>query len=278
MIDEQELQAWRDALAEEPAGWDFSTLTGYREEEPPWRWRTLVENLAAMSDRVLDLGTGGGEVLASLADVLPAGTLATEGWPPNVPVARERLAPLGIEVLEHDPDDPDPRRARVPVPDASFDLILDRHESFDAHEIARVLAPGGAFLTQQVGGDDAREIGELFGHDRPFGEVTLENAVHDLVAAGLRVDRADAFHGRYEFDDVPVLLRSLRRVPWDAPADLDADRHRELLEELHARTRRGPFVATVSRFLVLARAPEPAGAARVDFATLPRDELDVPRV
>ena len=284
MTDEQELQRWREALAEEPVGRDLSALTGCREEAPPWSWRTLVENLAPMSDRVLDLGTGGGEVLASLLDVLPEGTVATEGRAPDLQTARERLEPLGIEVLAHGITDPGERagaaaqQAPLPVADDSFDLILARHQGFDAAEIARVLMADGAFLTQQVGGEDAREIREAFGIPSPYAEVTLENIVHQLGAAGLRVDRSDSFHGRYEFDDMPTLLRRLRRVPWGAPEDLDVDRHRDALEKLHSRMQDGPLVATASRFVVLARAPEAPSTGRTDFAGLARDELEVPRV
>lgn len=273
--DEQELQRWRDALAEQPTGWDFSTLTGFREEEPPWRWRTAVENLSQKADRVLDLGIGGGEVLASLADALPEGTVATEGWAPNLPIARERLVPLGIEVVEHDSEAPG---ARLPFEDDSFDLILSRHEAFAPADVARVLRPSGAFLTQQVGGDDLREVREAFGLGDPHADVTLESMVHDLVAAGLRVDRSHAFHGRYEFDDMSSLLGYLRRAPWDAPEDLDVDRHREALERLAAQMQDGPLIATVSRFVILARAPEAPDAGRVDFSALTGQDLEVPRV
>jgi hypothetical protein len=48
---------------------------------------------------MLDMGTGGGEALAGLADRAPR-TIATEAWPPNVPVAGRRLLPLGISVIQ----------------------------------------------------------------------------------------------------------------------------------------------------------------------------------
>lgn len=275
MTDEQELQRWRDALAEQPTGWDFSALDGYREDEPPWRWRTLVENLAPMADRVLDLGTGGGEVLASLVDVLPEGTTATVRGDLDPPRARERLEPLGIEVHEHDPER---AGSRLPFADAAFGLVLCRHEAFDATDVARMLRPGGTFLTQQVGGDDGHEIRALLGKDDVHPEATLENTVHALTRAGLRVDRSDAFHGRYEFDDVPTLLHYLRRVPWDAPEDLEGDGCRDALERLHARLREGPFVATVSRYLVQASTPEATDTGRTDFSELVGEHLPVPRV
>lgn len=273
--DEQELQRWREALAEQPTGWDLTGLTGHREEEPPWRWRTLVENLAPMAERVLDLGTGGGEVLAALADVLPEGTVATAAHTTDLRAARERLAPLGIEVLEHDPEAPG---ARLPVPDASLGLVLSRHQAFDAQDVVRVLAPGGTFLTQQAGGEDGQEIRELFGHDARRPEVSLESTVHELTRAGLTVDRADAFHGHCAFEDVPALLRHLRRVPWDAPEDLDVDRHREVLERVNARMAAGPFTVTVSRYLVQASTPAPPDSGRTDFSQLLGEHLDVPRV
>lgn len=275
MTDEQELQRWREAHAELPTGWDLSALAGFREEEPPWRWRTLVENLAPMADRVLDLGTGRGEVLASLVDVLPEGTTATEGRASRLPVARERLTPLGIEVHEHDPE---AAGSRLPFADAAFGLVLNRHGDFDATDVARLLRPGGTFLTQQVGADDGHEIRELFGRGDARPEVTLENTVHALTGAGLRVDRSDAFHGHFELDDVPTFLRYLRRAPWDAPEDFDVDGCRNVLEHLQARLREGPFLVTVSRYLVQASAPEAPDAGRTDFSELVGEHLQVPRV
>lgn len=275
MVDEQDLASWRAALAEQPTGWDVRALTGCHEQEPPWSWRTLVENLAPMSGRVLDLGTGGGEVLSSLTDVLPGRTHATEGWAPNLPIARARLEPLGIQVHEHDAER---AGSRLPFPAESFDLVLSRHEAYDAADVARVLAPGGALLTQQVGGDDLQEIRAAFGLEPPFPEVTLENFVHELHRCGLTVQRSDAFHGTYEFDDVAALLAYLCRSPWDAPADLDVDRHRPQLEALEEERAGGPLTATASRFLILARAPGHPDVGRTDFATIAREYLEVPRV
>lgn len=261
--DDLELARWRAALSEQPTGRDVTAPGGSHELEPPWSWSTLVGNLAPMSDRVLDLGTGDGEVLASLAEVLPEGTSATESWPPNVPIARARLAPLGIEIHEHNADRPG---SRLPFPDGTFDLVLSRLESYDAHDVARVLAPGGSFLAQQVGADDLRELDDAFEIEPAHPDVTLENAVHDLTRAGLTVERSDSFHGTISFDDMASLLGYLRRIPWHGPDDLDVDRHRSELEALAQQLRTGPLTASTSRFLVLARAPSAPDVGRPDFA------------
>ena len=54
---------------------------------------------ARKSPDLLDLGTRGGEWLAELP-YRPRRTIATEAWPPNVRVAKARLAPLGIHVVQ----------------------------------------------------------------------------------------------------------------------------------------------------------------------------------
>lgn len=271
---EDELASWREILAEQPTGWDFSDLEGIRHPETPWSYETIVRNLVVTAHRVLDLGTGGGELLATLADVLPEGTVATEGWAPNVPLARDRLARLGIEVVQYHCEE----GARLPFEDDSVDLILCRHDSFDAADVARVLAPRGAFLTLQVGGDDLQEIPAAFGIEPPYPENTLMNAQNALVRAGLTVERADVVHDRYEFADMTTLLRFLRRVPWMAPEGLDADRHREGLERLAAEFEDGPFTATATRFVILARKPGEVDEGRTDFSSLPTDDLEVPQV
>src|SRR6187549_330120 len=95
--DDAALLAWlREEAARPVEGWDFSYLAGrMREDAPHWDYRQVVTAALGESGALLDLGTGGGEFLSSLRP-LPALTCATEGYAPNLPVARRRLAPLGI--------------------------------------------------------------------------------------------------------------------------------------------------------------------------------------
>jgi SAM-dependent methyltransferase len=133
-------------------GWDFSYLTGrWLEREPHWSYEAIMREALVGVGSLLDMGTGGGEFLASLAP-LPADTAATEGYAPNVPLARQRLAPLGIEVAAMSDDD------ALPFADGRFDLVINRHEFYDPIEVYRVLKPGGLFITQQVGGQDNIEL------------------------------------------------------------------------------------------------------------------------
>jgi hypothetical protein len=60
---------------------------------------------------------------------------------------------MGIAVVQDEgaPDNSDQNgdRARLLFRDGAFDLVANRHEAFVATEVARVLSPGGTFVTQQ---------------------------------------------------------------------------------------------------------------------------------
>ncbi|MDP9311724.1 MAG: class I SAM-dependent methyltransferase [Chloroflexota bacterium] len=223
------------------SGWDFAYLHGRMEEaETSWNYAELVRARLAGVPAVLDLGTGGGEFLARLAP-LPSRTVATEGYPSNVAIAQVRLGPLGVEVVPvvGAPDNRDQQRSQgsgtLPFPDASFPLVINRHESYYPAEINRILQGGGSFMTQQVGAAHYQELKTLF--DRPPARDPLWNltfAVEQLEQAGFRVvDRREEFPETV-FRDVGAVVYYLRAVPWDVPG-FAVQRYRERLVELHRR-------------------------------------------
>ena len=79
-----------EALTAPFLGWDFSWLDRRSRTEPlPWDYCARVAGLARSAWTMLDMGTGGSEALSLLPDRAPR-TVATESWPPNVPVAGRR--------------------------------------------------------------------------------------------------------------------------------------------------------------------------------------------
>ncbi|BCJ74392.1 methyltransferase [Catellatospora sp. IY07-71] len=230
-------------------GWDFGVFHGrYVQGAPSWDYRALVQERLRTTGALLDLGTGGGEFLASLAP-LPPVTAATEGFPPNVAVARRRLAPLGVIV--HDTTGaPD----RLPFPDESFDLVLSRHEAYDPAEVHRVLRPGGVFVTQQVGGRDLEQLNAaLGGPPHPFRSWDLASAVTGLEQAGLTVlDRHEQLVPA-TLHDIGAVVLLLRITPWQIPG-YDLDTYTPRLRDLHHRLAAGnPLHVTGHRFLTTAR-------------------------
>ncbi|AZS89856.1 methyltransferase domain-containing protein [Streptomyces griseoviridis] len=272
-------------------GWDFSWFEGRAAEaRPSWGYARAMAGRLARADAVLDVQTGGGEVLAealthtaapgptatpttapapnpvpsapgptaprtpsTLAAPAPALVVATEGWGPNVRRATRLLGPLGVAVVAS------PEDAPLPFADGAFDLVVSRHPvrpHWD--EIARVLRPGGRYFAQHVGPASVFELVEFFLGPQPDA---VRSARHpdreraDAEAAGLDVVELRAERLRMEFHDIGAVVHFLRKVVWMVPG-FTVTEYEERLRALHARIESdGPFVAHSTRHLFDARKP-----------------------
>ncbi len=241
---------WSDVYARPVSGWDFSELEGVTQDQTPWSYERLAREALTGVLSVLDIGTGGGEFLDRIGDGLPPDTMATEGWEPNVAIASSSLGSRGIPVLPYRAG----RDSAMPFGTHRFDVVLARHEAYDAAEVARVLRPGGVFLTQQVEAQNLRELRGLLGFAAPYPEQTLDAHVEAAAAAGLVVERSELWQGQTTFPDVASLVRYLAMVPWEAPGDFSPERYADTLLEL-ARAR-ASLTFAVRRFLLIARLPD----------------------
>lgn len=240
-------------------GWSFDWIRD-RWEVPatPWDLAAIVREGLGPDSVLLDLGTGGGEFLRSVLAALPARpkeVYATEGYAPNLAFARAELEPLGVRVLPVGSD------RKLEVPDGSVDRVLARHEAFDAREVARVLRPGGRFVTQQVGGRNHRELSELLGRapEPAVNRVDSAAALAEEVArAGVVVELAREAVATERVRDVGALVYFLRAAPWEVPG-FSVRRFRPALEGIHARIERtGALELTSHRLLVVGRRGGPA--------------------
>jgi SAM-dependent methyltransferase len=228
-------------------------------ESPSWSYPALARSILSNAQSALDMGTGEGGVLASLAP-LPRLTVAYEEWWPTVPTARERLKPLGVQLVVAlgSPDNvgaPDLRRRRPGLPFCSeaFDVILNRHEAFDPFEIHRIIKPGGRFLTQQVGSDEAASVRTLLGLPVDHSTWAAAPAIDQLQPAGWTIDDVREARLPMKFADIAALIGYIRTIPW-AYRDLDWASVRPRLQQLHRQSQSDPIEATSHRFVVLARA------------------------
>ena len=232
-------------------GWDFSWFEGRAtEERPPWGYSRLMAGRMATAAAALDVQTGGGEVLAEIPR-RPALLAATESWAPNLRLARRRLEPLGAAVVQSADD------AGLPFRSACFDLVVSRHPTVTVWaEIARVLRPGGHYLSQQVGAGSVRELTVAMMGPYPVNDArSPARALAAAKAAGLAVCDLREATLRMTFDDVGAVVYFLRKVPWIVPG-FTVERYRDELTSLHDRIqRKGPFVASAERFLIEAEKP-----------------------
>lgn len=253
--DEQALfEFWLNEAQHPFSGWDFSHIidTG-RMRTVPLTWSYTSEVLPRLHrvESVVDLGTGGGEYL-SLLQPLPPRTVATEGYAPNLPLARARLEPLGVEVIPCESDE------HLSLADADFDLVINRHTSYAPREVFRVLRPGGEFVTQQVGGEDDWDLNMLLGARPSLGaaEWRANRAAEGLQAAGFEVlVRREDFPVKRYFD-VGAIVYYLTAVPWQVK-DFSVETYRDALLHIHRRILDdGHLDVRSHRFCLVARKPE----------------------
>lgn len=230
-------------------GWDFSGLDGRMVEEPlPWDYKQAVLALIREETVMLDMGTGGGEFLLSLNP--PQGrTYATEAYLPNFELCRKKLPQYGIDVrLVYDDND-------LPFEDGMFDLIINRHESFSAGEVFRLLKPGGVFVTQQVGGQNNRELSRfLLGDDRMATDAAfdLQRTAELLEDAGFIVTERREYYPELRFHDIGALVRFAKIIEWEFP-DFSVDRCFEPLCRLQEHLADQGYVASREhRFFIAA--------------------------
>ncbi len=242
--------AWREEEDQaQIRGWDFSHIHGRFEEEQdlPWSYREIVREHLRREDALLDCDTGGGEFLLSLRH--PADrTAATEGYPPNVRLCAERLLPLGIDFRAY------AGPAAIPWPDGAFDRILNRHGAFHAPELFRLLRKGGVFITEQVGGENDRDLVErvLPEAEKPFPHMNLAEQRAAFEAAGFRILRAEEAYRPILFYDVGAFVWFARIIQWEFPG-FSVDRCFEKLLDMQAEIEaRGEIRGTIHRYLIVA--------------------------
>ncbi|MCC7358343.1 MAG: class I SAM-dependent methyltransferase [Anaerolineales bacterium] len=241
-----ELRPYADEAAR-MTGWDFAHLPQPLGAPPSWDYELRARELAASAARFADLGTGGGELLVRVLAGYTGRAVATEQWEPNVPVAARRLAALHTPVVNAD-------SYYLPFASGSFNLVLDRHEALRPAEVARVLAPGGVALTQQIHPDWYFELREAFPRMTRWEQ-------HDETyprgfAAGMELVDFRSHDQLMAYPHLGPLVYMLVAAPWTVP-DFSLETDLDTLLEVD-RTLRRPegIVLTDRRYILEARKSE----------------------
>lgn len=229
-------------------GWDFSHIDGrYKMEELPWDYEKILRKYLNITDRLLDMGTGGGEFLLSLNHPYEL-TSVTEDYPPNFELCKNKLSPLGISVVQTDND-------KLPFADESFDIIINRQASFDIYEVNRVLKPGGYFITQQVGSANNNDLSSKLIEDfePQISQHTLSRYFDILTMLNFTVtDAYEAFPTELFFD-IGALVYYAKIIEWEFPGFSVEACFEKLCDCQRALEEFGYVRATAHRFIIAAR-------------------------
>lgn len=230
-------------------GWDFSHLTGrWDNEHLPWDYQSLVKDYLKPNHQLLDIGTGGGEFLLSLNHPCSQ-TSVTEGYPPNVELCRKVLSPLGITVAQTFSDD------KLPFESEHFDIIINRHASFNLAEVSRVLKKGGYFITQQVGEKNNNDLStKLIPDFTPaYKGHNLKKYTKLAPEQHLQIINAAECFSSIKFFDVGALVYFAKIIEWEFPGfhvDSCFERLCKCQDEIE---KHGYVEGTEHRFLLIAK-------------------------
>ena len=233
----------------ERSGWDFSRVNCVTEGQDPDLYEK-VRKACKKSDLLLDIGTGGGEKVLPLAgDVL---LLVGIDHDDEMVEAASRNAALSgapnVRFLKMEAE-------RLEFPDAFFNVISCRQSEFSAAEAARVLVPGGRFLTQQVSEGDKLNIKQAFGREIDKPGTLRDRCVCELKEAGFRDIDVMEFTIVEYFQSPADLIFLLKHTP-TLPDFGQSDEHFEILDRFIRENRTEKGIRTnMERFILTARKP-----------------------
>lgn len=194
MLESYDQQALDELLAAVTPrrGWDFSGMRVLRQPVP-WDYEDVVRRYLRPADSVLDVGTGGGERLASLARSFGSG-VGIDIDPELIRLAGENSAAANLDFRVCS--------ERLETVAETFDVITDRHAPLDLAAVAVHLKPGGYFITQQVGERNMACVQTVL--RRTAGEPSIRPA--DIAASGLRLLAFLEYDVEYVVRDIESLI------------------------------------------------------------------------
>lgn len=203
-------------------GWDFSRVRDERDPVP-WNFVDVVQKYLKPTDRVLDIGTGGGEIFLSLAPYFGEGVGIDEN-PAMIKTAQRNQSTLSIDNISLMRMDADGLQFNT----EGFDVVLSRHVWVYSSEVVRVLRPGGYFIMQAVGHRSSLNFRKAFGWTW-MPESEFHQSVADVAdqfrAHGCQIIAQAEYDVPYWFQDMESFMFWLMWTPWAWPEEIELEKH-----------------------------------------------------
>ncbi|MBA2467891.1 MAG: class I SAM-dependent methyltransferase [Chloroflexia bacterium] len=249
---EKELQVIADEVGERQ-GWDFSRMSTEREPVP-WDYIDVVSRFLRPTDMVLDVGTGGGERLLSLADRYRR-AVGVDPDPEMLRVARGNAGRhSNVRFLLA------PAERLEPLDDGAFDVVLTRHAPAFVPELDRVTKAGGLFICQGVGSRNMANVRRAFNTSSEALYVdAYQTMLSDLAARGWRLVAEGHYDVCYWVKDVPSIVFWFQAIAGanEVPGEFSIAKHYGVINALIQRFGSDLGLETNEhRTLVIARKPD----------------------
>ncbi|MEK6189429.1 MAG: class I SAM-dependent methyltransferase [Carnobacterium alterfunditum] len=231
-------------------GWDFSKIH-VLSEEPKWKFYDEVKRRAKTTDILLDVGTGSGEKLLTIAPILEF-TIGIDLSHAMIQAAKENLKKSNlsnVQFLRMSSEE-------IEFPASFFDVVSSRHAPFDAVEVARVLKTDGLFLTQQVSEADKLNIKTAFKRGQSFSEkdgALKEKYISELKKAGFSDVQSFDYNVNEYYQRPEDLIFLLQHTPIIPNFGMEPEDYSRLTAFIESnRTEKG-ICTNSKRFLIIAK-------------------------
>ena len=231
-------------------GWDFDKISKRTKViGKKWDYIEIVKNYINRETVLLDIGTGGGEVLLKIAPFVRR-AYGIDCSRNMIITAKKNLAKSKVSNVEFK----SANARKLPFRKEYFDVVICRHSEFYPKEVFRVLKPNGVFITQQVGERDKENIKRVFGKGQAFGEragTLMKKYLRELRKVGFKIIKKDTYNAieYYSIEDLKFLLRNTPIIP-----GFNSKRDQKFLEEIERKYKRKDGIKTNSfRFLIICK-------------------------
>ena len=154
--------------------------------------------------QLLDMGTGGGELLKTFHHASNR-TQVTEAWQPNNNLLKYTIGKQGIKVhtLQTKHED------ALPVKNDSLNMITNSHAALNPKLIKDKLKTGGYFISQQTGA--------LNNYVPAYPDNTLLKTVADFQNLGFEILLSKKSQPSMTFFDIGAIIYYASIIPWEFP-------------------------------------------------------------
>lgn len=156
--------------------WDFSQINCEVECLTNWNMNKILNEKATMNSRILDLGTGGGEIVINeFLEVLEI--VGTDFSPEMIKTAKENLKKSKKKNIKFRIMD----NLNMDTEDNYFDIVVARNTCINAKQIHKTLKKGGLLLVRGVDKLDCWQLkrlfnrGQAFNDTKPISQIDYEN-------------------------------------------------------------------------------------------------------
>ena len=190
--------------------WDFSQINCEVEVFTNWDINKILNERATINSRILNLGTGGGEIVINeFPEALEI--VGTDFSPEMIKTAKENLKKSKKKNIKFRIMD----NLNIDTEDNYFDIVVARNTCINAKQIYKTLKKDGLLLVREVDKLDCWQLkrlfnrGQAFNDTKPISQIDYEN----ILDAGFKNVELIPIYEREYYKTKDDLLALLLKTP-----------------------------------------------------------------